>query len=68
MLEYGVHKDLFDFLNLGHNPKMHWIDTSNWATVQHMDGIILEAKKFVVGMTNYLSLTYDEMSPIDNQS
>jgi hypothetical protein len=35
---------------------------------QHMHGIILEATKFVVGITNYLSFTCDEVSTIDNQS
>jgi len=35
---------------------------------QHMHGIILEATKFVIGVARYLSLTYDEVSSIDNQS
>jgi hypothetical protein len=35
---------------------------------QHMHGIILEATKSVVGVARYLSLTYDELSSIDNQS
>lgn len=34
--------------------------------VQHMHGIVLGATKSVVGMTNYLSLTYDEINTIDN--
>jgi hypothetical protein len=32
---------------------------------QHMHGIVLEATKFVVGTTNYLSLTCDEVNTID---
>ncbi len=68
MFDYGAHKDLFVFLNLQESPKMHWIYTSNWAMVEHMHGIVLEATKYVVGMTNYSSLTYDEINTIDNWS
>jgi hypothetical protein len=35
MLEYETHKDLFDFLNLEKNPKMHWTNNSSWVMVQH---------------------------------
>ncbi len=50
-LEYDIHKDLFDFLNLDENPKMHCINVYGWAMVQHVHVIILEATKFVVGIT-----------------
>ncbi len=33
-----------------------------------MHGIILEATKFAIGIAQYLSLTCDEVSIIDNQS
>jgi hypothetical protein len=68
MLKYEVHKNLFDFLNLEENPKMHWINISNWAMVQHMHDIILEATKVVVGIAQYLSFTCDEVNTIDNQN
>jgi hypothetical protein len=51
MFEYDIHKDLFDFLNLEENPKMHCINVYGWAMVQYMHVIILEATKFVVGIT-----------------
>jgi len=35
---------------------------------QQMHDIVLEATKSIVGTTNYFSLTYDEISTIDNQS
>jgi hypothetical protein len=35
---------------------------------QQMHGIVLEATKSIVQTTNYFSLTYDEVSTIDNQS
>jgi hypothetical protein len=33
MLQYEAHKELFDFLNLEKNPKMHLI---GWAMAQHL--------------------------------
>jgi hypothetical protein len=48
LLEYEAHENLFDFLNLEENPKMHWTYNSGWAMVQHMHGIILEATKSIV--------------------
>ncbi len=36
--------------------------------VQHMHDIILEATKFIIGVAQYLSITCDEVSTIDNQS
>jgi len=65
MLEYEVHKNLFDFLNFEENSKMHWIDGCSWAMVQHMHGAILGATKSIVGVAYYLSLIYDEVNTID---
>jgi hypothetical protein len=36
--------------------------------VQHMHDIALEATKFVVGVAQFISLTCDEVSTIDNYS
>lgn len=56
MFEYEIHKDLFEFLNLEEDPKMHWTKFSSYAMAQHIDGIILEATKFLIGIAQYLSL------------
>ncbi len=68
MLEYEAHKELFDFLNLEVNPKMHWIDLVGWAITQHMHNIILEAIISIITGVRYISLTCDEMSTIDNHN
>ncbi len=48
MLEYEAHKELFDFLNLEENPKMHWIDLVGWALTQHMHNIVLETTIYAI--------------------
>jgi hypothetical protein len=68
MLEYEAPNKLFDFLSFEENPKMHWTDLASWAMVQHMHGIILEATKSIVGVAEFISLTCDEVSTIDNQN
>jgi hypothetical protein len=68
MLEYEAHKELFDFLGLEENLRMHWTNSISWAMVQHMHGIVLEATKSIVGATQFISLTCDEVNTIDNQS
>jgi hypothetical protein len=68
MFEFEVHKDLFDFLSLEENLKMHWTHNFGWAMVQHMHGIILEVTKSIVGIAQYLSFICDEVSTIDNQN
>ncbi len=48
MLEYETHIELFDFLNLEENPKMHWIYSASWAMVQHMHNMVLEANIYTI--------------------
>jgi len=48
---YEAQKDLFNFLNLEKNPKMHWLITFCWVMAQHMHGTILKAIKYVVETT-----------------
>ncbi len=44
--------------------KQFWLDYGS----TYMHGIVLEVTKFVIGTTQYLSLTCDEVSTINNQS
>jgi hypothetical protein len=36
--------------------------------VQHMHGIVLEVTKSIIGVAQFISLTCDEVSTINNQS
>jgi len=62
MLEYEAHKELFDFLSLEENLRMHWINSIGWAMAQHMHGIVLEATKSIIGVAQFISLTFDEVN------
>jgi hypothetical protein len=66
MLEYEAHKELFDFLNLEENPKMHWIDSIGSAITQHMHNIVLEATIFANTSARYIYLNCDELHTINN--
>jgi hypothetical protein len=66
MLEYETHMELFDFLNKEEILKMHWIDSTGSAMVQHMHNMVLEANISIVIVVRYISLTCYEVSTIDN--
>jgi hypothetical protein len=65
-LNMKTHMELFDFLNLEENPKMHWIDSASWAMVQHMHNMILEANISIIIVVWYISLTCGEVNTIEN--
>jgi hypothetical protein len=66
MLEYEAHKELFDFLNLEKNPKMHLTNLIGWAMAQHLHNMVLEIIIFTIIVVQYISLTCDEVNTIDN--
>jgi hypothetical protein len=43
---------------------MHWTNSSSWAMVQHMHGIVLGAIKYVVGATQFISLVMKSIPSI----
>ncbi len=47
-----------------HSQECLCINVYGWAMVQHMHVIILEATKFVIGITYYLSFTCNEVNII----
>jgi hypothetical protein len=48
MLEFKVHRNLFNFLNLAEKFKLYWMNSMGWVLVQHMHNIVLEATIYVV--------------------
>jgi len=66
MFEYEAHKGLLEFLNFEENPKIHWTNLVGWAMIKHIHNIILELVIYTITTTQYISLTCDEVSIIDN--
>jgi hypothetical protein len=51
MFEYEAHKELFDFLYLEENLKIHWTNLASWAMTQHMHNMVLEATFSTITIT-----------------
>jgi hypothetical protein len=68
MLEYEASLSLFKFLNLPGIPKLHWSDNAGWEMADAMFGQVLKQNKVVIQSANYLAISCDEVTTIDNQS
>jgi hypothetical protein len=68
MLEYEFLRSLFEFLVIPRNCKKHWIDNSGWQMAKFMNQDVLRTTIKVVVTTQYVTLNYDEVFTLDNQS
>ena len=68
MLEYESRAALYDFLNVPNIPRMHWSDNSGWIMDEFMYAKVRTSISRVFVGANYVALTCDEVSTIDNGS
>ena len=68
MLEYESRASLYEFLNVPNFPRMHWSDNSGWIMADFMYAEVRTAISRVLVGANYVALTCDEVSTIDNGS
>ena len=68
MLEYESRAALYEFLNVPNFPRMHWSDNSGWIMAEFMYAEVRTAISRVLVGANYVALTCDEVSTIDNGS
>ncbi len=63
---YEDFQPLFEFLKNKSNPKKHWFDGVGWEIVEHIEWNSKD--KFVIHNSNFIFLTCDEMTTMDNIS
>ena len=68
MLEYESRAALYEFLNVPNFPRMHWSNNSGWIMAEFMYSEVRAAILRVFAIANYVALTCDEVSTIDNGS
>jgi hypothetical protein len=68
MLEYESRAALYEFLNVPNFPRMHWSDNSGWIMADFMYAEVRTAISRVLVGANYVALTCDEVTTIDNGS
>jgi hypothetical protein len=68
MLEYESRAAMYEFLNVPKFPRMHWSDNSRWIMAEFMYAEVRTTISRVFVGVNYVALTCDEVSTIDNGS
>jgi len=68
MLEYEEREALYAFLNVPNLPRMHWNDSSRWNLADYMYFQVQEAIKKKIRAANFVAITCDEVTIVDNGS
>jgi len=68
MVEYESKNALYSFIGVPNNPKMHWLDSLGWTMVKFMFAWVTNAIIAKVFTVNYVALTCDKVSTMDNGS
>ena len=68
MVEYESRETLYEFLDVPNFPRMHCSDNFGWIMVEFMYAEVRIAISRVLVGANYVALTCDEVSTIDNGS
>ncbi|KAG0574823.1 hypothetical protein KC19_VG294800 [Ceratodon purpureus] len=68
MLEYEASHSLFKYLLVPGLPKLHWSDNSGWEMADAMLKQVLKQNRVDMQSSNFLSMSCDEVTTIDNQS
>jgi hypothetical protein len=68
MTNFESLKELFKFLKFSNVPKKHWKNSSGWGMIRAMHNAILKQMKVVLQQIKFISINYDELTTLDNQS
>jgi hypothetical protein len=68
MLEYEHMRSLLEQLGCPKLPIKHWSDTAGWEMAESLYTVVQNRTKLVVSGANFISLSCDEVTTVDNQS
>jgi hypothetical protein len=68
MVEYESRMKLYDFLSVPDMPHVHWIDGAGWIMAECMYNIIKEKHKSMLAAANFIAMTTDKTTAVDNCS
>jgi hypothetical protein len=68
MVEFGRRSQLYSFLEVPDLPTLHWSDGVGWLMATYMYDLIKEKHQAMFAAAQYISLTADETSVVDNLS
>ena len=68
MRVYCVRFELYKFLQVPNLPQSHWCAGSGWIMAEHIYDFVKKRQAAMIQAANYIALSADESSTIDNQS
>ncbi len=68
MREYTARFELYKFLGVPDLPTSHWCAGSGWIMAEHIYDFVKKRQAAMIHAANYIALSADESSTIDNQS
>jgi hypothetical protein len=68
MVEFGRRYQLYSFLELPDLPTFHWSDNAGWLMATYMYDLVKEKHRAMLAAAQFISLTADETSAVDNLS
>jgi hypothetical protein len=69
-LRKGAQGDVFEFtmFKVKRTPNKHWTKSSCWGIVESMNDLLLQSTCNIVNVINFLFVSADEVTTIDNAS
>jgi hypothetical protein len=68
MSDYTAQKALFDVLNVPNQPRKHWSIGAGREIAESLEMVIANCTKANLQKANFVSLSCDEVTTVDNQS
>jgi hypothetical protein len=67
MRDYTACQDLYNALNVPHQPHKHWSEPAGWEIAHALAHVICDKIKEALAKANYIAISCDKVTTIDNQ-
>jgi hypothetical protein len=67
MCDYTAWQDLYNALNVPHQPCKHWFELARWKIMHALAHMICDKIKEALAKANYIAISCDEVTTVDNQ-
>ena len=68
MTDFSNSKELFQQLDVPECPKKHWSEGSSWQMAESMANVVSEKTMQVLSNANFLNISTNEVTSVDNTS
>jgi hypothetical protein len=67
MCNYTACQDLYNALNVLHQPRKHWSEPAGWEIAHVLVHVVCDKIKEALAKANYIAISCDEVTTVDNQ-